>query len=301
MTDYVADFLTYLTRERRVSAHTLDAYTRDLSDILGFLQIHMGDKLTKTNLKKIDDIAIGSYLAARMKTVSKSTLNRRLSALRAFYKYLREFENIQNDAILTFKSLKAAAPTPRALKEADAFKVLDAMAPSSVNPSKVPFSERRNFMLFLLIYGVGLRISEALSLTRTSVSGSDVRVLGKGNKTRILPLPDFVKSALTTYLRARHGDADTAPLFPGRDKNKPMTARAAQMALKSLREKFDLPAHLTPHALRHSFATHLLQNGSDVRTVQELLGHASLSTTQRYLAADVAYLKKVRARSHPLK
>lgn len=301
MNAYFTDFLTYLTQERRVSAHTLDAYTRDLTDILDFLQTHIGGKLTKTSLKSIDDIAIGSYLAARLKTVSKSTLNRRLSALRAFYKYLREFEDIQNDAVLGFKGLKAAAPIPRALKEADAFKVLEAMAPSSVNPSKVPFPERRNFMLFLLIYGVGLRISEALTLTRQDVSGSDLRVLGKGGKTRILPLPDFVKSALTTYLRARHSDPDTAPLFPGREKHTPMTARAAQMALKSLRENFDLPAHLTPHALRHSFATHLLQNGSDVRTVQELLGHASLSTTQRYLAADVEYLKKVRAKAHPLK
>lgn len=297
----MSEFLTYLQRERRVSAHTLDAYTRDLADVLGFLAEHLGAGVDKKMLQSVDDVAVGSYLAARMKAVGKATLNRRLSALRAFYKYLREFEDIQNDDVLGFKGLKAAAPVPRALKEGDTFKVLEKMAPSSVNPSKVPFSERRNFMLFLLIYGVGLRISEALGLARADVLGRDVRVLGKGNKVRILPLPDFVQSALTTYLRARHGDGDKAPLFPGRDADKAMTARAAQMALKVLREEFDLPAHLTPHALRHSFATHLLQNGSDVRTVQELLGHASLSTTQRYLAADIKYLQKVRDKAHPLK
>lgn len=302
MQDIIEDFLAYLELERRMSLHTVAAYRRDLTDILAFLQQHRGDALTLADCKALDIRDMQAYLTVAMKSgVSKGTLNRRLSAWRSFFRFLYEAHNIQNDAVLNMKGLKASAPVPRALKEDDAFKVLDIASPQAVNMSKAPFHERRNFMLFFMLYGMGLRISEALTLTRKDVQGADVRVLGKGDKTRIIPVPDIVRSALTSYLRARHSDPDDYPLFPGKSPDKPMTARAAQMALKSLREEFDLPAHLTPHALRHSFATHLLQNGSDVRTVQELLGHASLNTTQRYLAADIQYLKKVRAKAHPLK
>ena len=149
------------------------------------------------------------------------------------------------------------------------------------------------------LYGLGLRISEALSLTRQDVAGDTLIVTGKGSKQRSLPLPLPVKSALNQWIKASYGAAPHDPLFPN-PQNKPLSPRFAQKILQQTREALNLPAHLTPHALRHSFATHLLEGGADLRTVQELLGHSQLATTQRYLAADVQRLLTVHGKSHPL-
>ena len=303
----LTEYLTWLEDVRRTSPHTVMAYRRDLTSLFAFLEAHTGNPLTPASFAALTPSDIQAYLASRLTphgrlnrapTSAKTSLNRQLSALRGFARWLSIHHGMGNLAITRLHGLKAPAPVPKALNHDQAWQLLENLAPPAAGHTSTP-EVRRNFALFIILYGLGLRISEALSLTRGDVSGDTLIVTGKGNKQRSLPLPLPVKSALNQWLNASNEAHPSTPLFPN-PQGRALSPRFAQKILQTTREALNLPAHLTPHALRHSFATHLLEGGADLRTVQELLGHSQLATTQRYLATDVQRLLAVHSKSHPL-
>ncbi len=307
----LTEFTTWLEDVRRTSPHTVMAYGRDLTSLFAFLETHTGQPLTPQTFTELTPSDIQAYLAHRLTpkgklnratTSAKTSLNRQLSALRSFSRWLHAHYGVSNTAITKLHGLKAPAPVPKALNHDQTWQLLEQLAPPHAQHTSTP-EVRRNFALFITLYGLGLRISEALSLTRGDVAGDTLIVTGKGNKQRQMPLPLPVKSALNQWLTASQssesGSHPSAPLCPN-PQGKPLSPRFAQKILQNTREALNLPAHLTPHALRHSFATHLLEGGADLRTVQELLGHSQLATTQRYLATDIQRLLTVHAKSHPL-
>jgi integrase/recombinase XerC len=307
MPPLVQEFCHWLQHVRRQSPHTVAAYGRDLSAMFSFWQRHLQQEvLSLADLPGLQLEDIQAYLAHKLSpsghgVAAKTSLNRQLSALRSFGKWLRQHHGVTIGALQGMRGLKAPAPTPKALNEDQAFALLAAVAPPPVrdaNTTKRPH-QARNLALLMVLYGLGLRIAEALALTRADAVGETLTVLGKGQKQRQLPLPLPVRSALEEWLKASQHLPPSAPLFPNAQ-GKALTPRMAQKMLKTARESLGLPAHATPHALRHSFATHLLHGGADLRTVQELLGHSQLATTQRYLAADIGHLLQTHAKAHPL-
>ncbi len=303
----VLEFCAYLSNIRRQSPHTVAAYGRDLAAMLAFWAQHLQvGSIGFAELTSLQSEDIQAYLAEKLRPTghgiaAKTSLNRQLSALRTFNKWLRLQHATEIGGLAGMRGLKAPAPSPKALNEAQTFDLLSAMGPPPVRTddnSKRP-QQARNLALFMTLYGLGLRISEALSLTRADVAGDTVMVTGKGQKQRQIPLPMAVKSALQQWLASSQQHPPTAPLFPN-EAGQALSARMAQKMLKTAREALNLPSHATPHALRHSFATHLLHGGADLRTVQELLGHSQLATTQRYLAADIGHLLKTHQNAHPL-
>lgn len=303
---WLAGFAAWLAEVKRYSPHTVAAYGRDLAALVVFLQKHLGGPLTAESWPGLAPAHIHAYLAARVgQGASKTSLNRQLSAMRTFAGWLAGHHGLRNDKLVKLRGLKAPAATPKALQTEQVWQLLESLAPPSTSPQRVPLNQRRNFALFILLYGVGLRISEALALTRADAMADSLTIQGKGNKQRHVPLPLPVKAALQAWLVATQHLPPEAPLFPNRVHAAAgvlaaITPRQAQMVLKALRAQLGLPAHATPHALRHSFATHLLHGGANLREVQELLGHSQLATTQRYLAADAAHLLKVHKKAHPL-
>ncbi len=301
----LAAFQTWLATVKRFSPHTVAAYGRDMRDILAFLERHTGEAVSPATWPTLQPADIHSYLAHRMGAgTGKSSLNRQLSALRTFARWLA-MDGPANPKLQAIRGLKATPPPPKALNDTQTWALLERMAPPPTGPQQASLADRRNFALTLVLYGLGLRISEALSLTRGDVSGDTLTVLGKGRKERSNPLPLPVQSALNSWLKGTMHLPPSAPLFPshlGESTTLPkaLTPRMAQKIIKAAREALGLPAHLTPHALRHSFATHLLHSGADLRTVQELLGHKQLATTQRYLAGDAQHLASVHRKAHPL-
>lgn len=285
------NFLEFLRHERRYSAHTAAAYGRDLRKIFTFLAHHTGGDVGVPEISALKRADMQAYLAKEMEEgAQKTTLNRHLSSLRTYLGWLQQVEGVENSALATMKGLKNNTPVPKAVSQGDMFKVLAEIKP------KEGMKAQQNYALLMLIYGLGLRISEALSLGVEDVQGQSVRVLGKGNKWRQMPVPHVVANALAAH---KKNIGPSGPLFIA-PRGGRLNARNVQLLLKKVREQLNLPAHLTPHALRHSFATHLLEEGVDLRTVQELLGHSSIATTQRYLAVDSKRLKKVHAQAHPL-
>lgn len=303
----LAEFCGWLAAVRRQSPHTVAAYGRDLTAMFAFWQNHLQvEAVTLDELRGLQPEDVQAYLAHRLSpsgqgVAAKTSLNRQLSALRTFAKWLHQHHGTELAALQGLRGLKAPAPTPKALNEDQAFALLAAVAPPPVRNTDATNrpQQARNLALFLLLYGLGLRIAEALALKRADVAGETLMVLGKGQKQRQLPLPLPVRSALDEWLKASQHLPPHAPLFPNAQ-GRALTSRMAQKLLQNARESLGLPAHATPHALRHSFATHLLHGGADLRTVQELLGHSQLATTQRYLAADIGHLLQTHAKAHPL-
>lgn len=299
---FLAEFLNWLEQVKRYSPHTVAAYGRDLTAMFAFLQTHTGVALTPTTFAALKAADVQAFLAHQLtrNAMAKSSLNRHLSALRTLAHWLQATHGVATAHLTHIRGLKAPAPSPKALNPTQTFQLLETLAPPPTAPHKTPLAQRRNFALTITLYGLGLRISEALNLTRADIQGDVITVTGKGNKQRQVPIPLPVQSALNGWLTATQSAAPTAPLFPNAQ-GKKLTPRSAQKFIQATRKKLGLPAHLTPHALRHSFATHLLTEGADLRAVQELLGHSQLATTQRYLAADTQRLITVHTKSHPLK
>jgi integrase/recombinase XerC len=226
------------------------------------------------------------------------TRARRVSALRSFFKYLARREGVENPAVSLLRLPRTKKTLPRPLAREDALAAPDDIASMALTPME----EQRNAALFLLLYGCGLRISEALNLNIAdlhTMEGSGVlRIHGKGGKERLVPVLPAVCRALEAWRKRHPAPAPDSPLFVGVRGGRLQPA-IAQKAMREWRVSNGLPEHVTPHALRHSFATHLMEGGADLRVIQELLGHASLSTTQRYTLADEARLLDVWTRAHP--
>jgi integrase/recombinase XerC len=295
------DWLAYLTVERQLAAKTAEAYARDLSQFLAFLAAHLNKLPDMKHLLVLRARDVRAFLAARRgEGVGSRSLARSLSALRMFYRFLERRGYGKNDAIRSVALPKLPHSVPKPLTAPKATALVEG---ADVTGEDVPeWVIARDTAVLALLYGAGLRISEALSLKRREapVKGRDMlRVTGKGAKTRVVPVLPVVRAAVERYLALcplKLGAED--PLFVG-VRGKQLSPRLIQLRIARARAALGLPDTATPHALRHSFATHLLGAGADLRAIQELLGHASLSTTQGYTEVDRAHLLKAYSSAHP--
>lgn len=297
----VADWLRHLSTERRLSPKTVEAYGRDVRIFLGFLQSHLGEPASLGDLVSLTPRDLRAFLAARRADglVSRS-LMRALASSRSFARFLARTGRGEASAFAAVRSPKIARSLPKPVSPAAARALTD--ADTRAGEDREQWVLARDAAVIALLYGCGLRISEALSLTRAEAPtpGVDrIEVTGKGGKTRQLPVISAVQTAVQDYLaQCPWTIAAEGPLFVGA-KGGPLNPRIVQQAVARMRGALGLPDTATPHALRHSFATHLLGRGGDLRTIQELLGHASLSTTQIYTEVDGARLMAVHAAFHP--
>jgi integrase/recombinase XerC len=291
-------FLAWLADERRASPLTVREYGRDLAAFLGFLTRHLGGEPDMAALATVSQMDVRAWLAEQAAAGQiNATRARHLAAVRSFYRYLARRHGVANPAPGLLGTPKKRAPVPRALSAVAATSV----AAEVGDVSEDPRAQVRDVALFTLLYGCGLRIAEALALDVRDRPrpGAALRVVGKGAKERLVPVLPAVQEAVDAWLAIHPAAGDpAAPLFPGL-RGKRLNPAVAQRTMRAYRRLAGLPEHATPHALRHSFATHLLAGGADLRSIQELLGHASLSTTQRYTSVDEAGLLSVFRATHP--
>jgi integrase/recombinase XerC len=298
----VARWLSHLGSERRMSAKTEEAYERDVRQFLGFLAVHLGGAPSLPKLARLAPQDVRAFMAARRAAgVSGRSLMRALAGVRSFARFLERGGKGQVAALAAVRAPKVAKTLPKPLAIAAAKRVPDIEL--RAGEEREPWILARDAAVLALLYGSGLRISEALSLRRGGVPapgrGDVITVIGKGNKQRMVPLLPQVAQRIADYVVLCPYDLpDEGPLFVGA-RGGPLSPRIVQLVMERLRGALGLPDTATPHALRHSFATHLLARGGDLRAIQELLGHASLSTTQIYTAVDTDRLLEVYRSAHP--
>ena len=286
----IAQWQSWLLNERRYSPHTLDAYSRDLSGFFDFAAEHLGKVPETADLAKLEVRDFRAYLSQRAaRHIDKSSLARELSTLKNFFKWLARYDILRNPALSVIRTPRRAKVHPKDLEVIDTFNVID----EAQNLASNSWQGLRDTAIFTLLYGCGLRISEALSLNVGDIGNNDfLRIKGKGNKERIVPLLPVVVENINKYLaECPYQPKQGEPLFLGARGDR-LVPRIIQRQMQKIRAYLGLPDNLTPHALRHSFATHLLAEGTDLRSIQELLGHASLTTTQRYTDVQIETLKK---------
>ena len=287
------DWCRWLGHERGFSEHTVSGYWRDTADFVEFLERYTGETVSPVDLAGVETRDIRAWLAERAQGgIGASSRARGLSALRNWLRWLAQ-RGVGDAAALTgIRAPKLPRPVPKALARDETGRLL------AVNCEH--WQNHRDIALFSLLYGAGLRISEALALNgRAFAAGDTLRITGKGRKVRLVPLLPAVRAAATAYeLACPFPQRANGPFFVGA-RGKRLQAGVAQQRLRRLRAQLNLPHTATPHSLRHSFATHLLGSGADLRSIQELLGHASLATTQRYTDVDVVHLDKVFRSAHP--
>ena len=294
---YISSWFDWLASIKGYSVHTCDAYIRDLSIFFNFYTDYLGTLPELSDLENIEVSAFRAFLSRRSANhITKSSTAREMSALRRFFHCLNRQKIITNTVLSIISSPRQEKIIPKALNDDDAQDVIQTAA-----ENKVDWIGARDSAIITLLYGSGLRISEALSLNIGDISSNDFIVIkGKGNKERIVPLLPISRQKIEDYLslcpyRQHNGD----PIFVGA-RGERLLPRIVQRRLAQLREKLNLPDSLTPHALRHTFATQLLAEGVNLRAIQELLGHSSLSTTQRYTEVAIEHLKKEYAKANLL-
>ncbi|GGE06345.1 tyrosine recombinase XerC [Aureimonas endophytica] len=292
-------WLRALEEERRASPHTLAAYERDVRQFLAFLTAYHGRPAELGDLAELRSTDLRAFLAARRRDgVEAKTLGRSLSGIRSFVRHLERRDLASSAGARAMRAPKQPRSLPRPLSVPDALSVTEEAGALAAEP----WLAARNVAVLTLLYGCGLRISEALDLPGDALTDATARsmpILGKGMKTRLVPLLPAVHAAVADYRRlCPFALSAEAPLFRGA-KGGPLRPQIVQREMARLRGALGLPPSATPHALRHSFATHLLAAGGDLRAIQDLLGHASLSTTQGYTAVDSARLLSVYDQAHP--
>jgi integrase/recombinase XerC len=295
-----AQWLQHLAHERRASPRTLEAYGFAAGRYIAFLEQHRGEAITVPVLAGITAGEVRAWLAhlrAGERPLSPRSLSQALSAIRTFHRFLDRRLDAPNSALALVRGPKVKPGAPRPVTEDQAAGML---AEPGLDPDREDWEAARDEAVLTLLYGCGLRISEALSLKRSDAPIGDLlRITGKGSKTRMVPVLPAVREAVDAYLAEVPFLLDpNAPLFRAK-RGGPLSPRHVQATVQVLRGRLGLPASATPHALRHSFATHLLGAGADLRSIQELLGHASLSTTQRYTEVDAAALLSAYSAAHP--
>jgi len=295
--DALENWLLGLTALSGASENTITAYQGDLTSFLGFMTLHRGSPQGLKALADIKTADMRAWMAQeRGSGTGPRSLARRLSAVKSFYRWLAEREGFEPTAVLAARAPKFQKKLPRPLAEEAAKAVLERVE----QQSETDWIGARDLAVVTLLYGCGLRISEALGLKGGDAPlPASLRILGKGGKERLVPVLDAARDAVDHYLAlCPHSAEKETPLFRG-VRGGALNPRQIQSTMAKVRAQLGLPASATPHALRHSFATHLLEAGGDLRAIQELLGHASLSTTQAYAAVDTAHLMAVYNRAHP--
>ncbi len=295
-------WLAHLRSERRLSPKTLEAYARDVRQCLAFLAGHWGKPVTLKAFAALEATDIRAFMAMRRADdIAGRSLMRALAGLRSFGKFLEREGKGKVGALSAIRAPKVAKSLPKPIQMAAAKRLAD--ADERAGEERDPWILARDAAVMALLYGSGLRISEALGLKRRDVpkpgEGDVLVVTGKGNKTRMVPVLQNVLQLIEDYaVMCPHGLPPSGPIFLGA-RGGPLSPRIIQLAMERLRGALGLPDSATPHALRHSFATHLLSRGGDLRAIQELLGHASLSTTQIYTGIDSERLLEVYRSAHP--
>ncbi len=293
-------WLQHLAHERRASPRTLEAYGFAASRYIAFLERHRGESLSVKGLTTVTPAEVRAWLA-HLRTgdhpLSPRSLSQSLSAIRTFHRFLDRRLDAPNAAISLVRGPRVTPGAPRPVTEDQAQGLL---AEPALDPDREDWEAARDQAVLSLLYGCGLRISEALSLKRSDAPLPEMlRITGKGSKTRMVPVLPAVREAVDAYLSLLPQVIDgDAALFRAK-RGGALSPGHVQATVQLLRGQLGLPASATPHALRHSFATHLLGAGADLRSIQELLGHASLSTTQRYTEVDATALLGAYSRAHP--
>lgn len=292
------DWLSSIADERRMSAKTINAYERDVRQFLTFLTSYLGEPPRLKHVANLKPTDLRGFLAERRRNgAGARTLGRGLAGIRSFIRFLEKRGLASSAGLSATRAPKQPKTLPKPIAVSKAIQLTDPIE----QMREEPWIAARDVAVISLLYGCGLRIGEALSLTPSQFdnSGATLAVTGKGNKTRMVPLIPTVTEAIKAYrsLTPYHLEADQ-PIFKGA-KGGSLRPEIIQRQMRKLRSAFGLPDTATPHALRHSFATHLLANGGDLRTIQELLGHASLSTTQIYTGVDTDKLMDIYEKAHP--
>ena len=301
---YFGDWKTSLEVERNLSPHTVISYIHDVKVFFRFFRTHLGRKIELKDLELFQRGDFRNWIAGLAKHygLKKSSRNRSFSAVKSFYHWLGDKKGIYNWNFISLehkddpmKRAKERHALPRPLSYDQIMKLLGNI--SMVN--REPWIIKRNVALLTLLYGCGLRINEALSLNYGDIGGDFIKVYGKGSKERLVPVLPTVNEKINDYVRScPHKMDPDGPLFLG-VRGKKLQPAIFQKTMQDLRAELNLPETATPHALRHSFATHLLSQGGDLRTIQELLGHSSLSSTQKYLKVDLEQISKIYRKTHP--
>lgn len=291
------EFCAWFGTERRAGQKTIETYARDIRAFLTFVAQHTGADATLQTLAGLDGPDFRAFLAkAATAGDINATRARKLSALRTFFRFLHKFYQVDITALMLIARPRAKRPLPKALTPDDAFNIVQHIG----EVTNSVFEQTRDAALMTLLYGAGLRISEALALNIGDLPAADdaLRVTGKGNKQRLVPLLPVVRASISDWLKLHPRPQPDAPLFIGVRGDR-LNPGIAQKNLRHFRVNENLHEHTTPHALRHSFATHLLAGGADLRSIQELLGHANLSTTQRYTDIETSQLMDIWQKAHP--
>lgn len=296
----VHDWLDWLQMERRAASATVLSYGHDLDSFLDFMRGHLGGQVKLDDLSQLSLADFRAWLASESKCGRQAASRARsVAGVRNFFRWLDRSGHLHNSAIGLLRQPKLARRLPRPMAKGDIENVLRAAHEGA--PEDEAWIGCRDEALFCLLYGAGLRLGEALSLAHGDLSlGGCLRVTGKGGKQRVVPLLPIVRKTIARYLKAcpYQPEGSRFPVFLG-VRGEKLNPAVAERSLRSLRRMLNLPDSVTPHALRHSFATHLLVDGADLRSLQELLGHSSLSTTQLYTQVDPQHLAKAYANFHP--
>lgn len=285
----------WLSAEKRLSSHTTESYFLDLRLFMDFMADYINHSVTQKDLQELSVSALRAFLVYRSKHgMSRSSMARNMSSVRNFYRFLLKKYQLENTAVRVVRPARPPKTLPRPLSKDETLNFLHKVKELDKDKSS------RDIALLTLLYGCGLRIDEALSLNVGDIPTTNdvLLVTGKGNKQRMLPLLPIVHRTINLYLKERPNALKTSPLFLG-VRGERLQAGVVQRRVRAVRAILGLPANVTPHTLRHSFATHLLCEGTDLRSVQELLGHSSLSATQRYTELDTEQLQKVYNKAHP--
>lgn len=296
--EHFNNWIEHLQKVRDLSQNTLISYKHDVTKFVEFIFIHNDKELTINDLNKLTISDFRSFLTnLRNQNLSNVSIARVISSLKSFFNYLIQSEIIENSAIQSLKSPKQKKSIPRPISAELAIEAIK-YAEEIENEKWVGL---RNKSILMLLYGCGLRISEALNLNFKDIKTEDYLLIkGKGGKERMVPLMDNIKSEIYKYINdCPKNFTNDDPLFVGKRMDR-LSPRIVQYTLEKIRLNLSLPETATPHALRHSFATHLLDSGGDLRTIQELLGHSSLSTTQKYTKVETERLYEAYSRTHPL-
>ena len=296
--DAFTNWLGNLKEVRNLSDNTLISYKHDVKSFIEFISTHTGSEVS---IKYLNDMKISDFRSflsyLRNKDISSTSIARIISSLKSFFNYLLNTNLIESTVVQSLRTPKQKKSLPRPISSELAIETIK----HAQDMEKEKWIGMRNKSILMLLYGCGLRISEALNLNFEDINENDYLIIkGKGNKERMVPLMDYVKNDIENYIHeCPKNFMKDDPLFVGKRLDR-LSPRIIQYVLEKIRHNLSLPETATPHALRHSFATHLLNSGGDLRTIQELLGHSSLSTTQKYTKVETEKLYDAYSKTHPL-